>query len=299
MKIFKTLPIIIALSISSVANAQLLYKTEVDNYSDEDVKVIKALTKDIKERDFTNYKNAACDFYNLEIGKEVIMEYCKDVMDDTLEVINFKIDFQTKYEKEKILVPKVKTMISLHYLYHILFDRVTKNMRYTDFVILQNSKPISTEEEKEKVMKALRDFVETDAMKPTKIEFENFQRIYKELKEMKQEIINKEKMIEVSLKEMYVDKKSYIYTNQMHEQIFNTSEYEEKIKKYEFEMDVLLKNEKNLEMFYRFIQGEKINYVIKQLQDTKNAVLKMEECKFIKDYGIFSRQGLRALTCKD
>lgn len=300
--LIKVTSLILSLSLmTTTTQAKLLDPTFFDIDTDSAVE-INSIINDAKAKDISAVKESVCSFEPKMIGVEMINEYCKDSFDEGLELMRFKTEIKNMNSNAVIKIPELRTNYGVSLAYSMLWERVKVNERY--FALLNtinkaNEGKNLTNEEKEEISKKIRDFVESDFMKATDIEYKKFKDLFNQLNKVKGEIASKELQREVNFKKKFLDKKMYIMSNDKYELIFKKEESLKNIQELDKEMSIVLKNKEMLDEFYKVIVSRKYEKVILDLQKKKEVILPMRECIFLKDYGILSRQGLNALTCKN
>lgn len=261
----------------------------------EDIKTLENKLHELKRRDVNKYSESLCVFDDNILVKEEFKKYCKEILKESLDVLQFKIDLQKQLDV--IVVPEVRTLKSLSIMYGTFLINIQNNPRFIKYLDEKSLEVESKKITEEKAHEDIEKFMDSKAMYATDKEYEKFIGIKKELDKLVVKVLEAEAIREQVIKNIYWEQQIKIMNNERYEKLFMKNFYSNKLNIFMKEVEKLLNNKKTLDMYYLVIQSGKIQFIVDKLKKSEMVTLPMEQCEFLKDFEVFSKEGLKALTC--
>lgn len=296
MKKIKSLSMSLLLGLlawSNLSYAELYNESKF--IANEDIAFIENKLHELKNKDVKEYSKNFCVFSSNIVIKEELDNYCKEIMKESLDVLQFKIDLQKN--KENISVPEVKTYKSLGILYGTFLFNMQKNPRYVNLLEDISERIYEKKLTEVEADTEVKKFIESEGIRATENEYKNYLKIAKELEEQIKTVEKEEILREQMIKNKYWMNDIRILTNQKYEKIFEKDFNRNKIIVLKKEIDKLLNKKTILDMYYTIIETGEINTILEKIQKKEMVTLTMEKCEFLRDFEVLSKNGLKTLTC--
>lgn len=296
MKQLKTLSLSLLLGLSSymsVANAELYREDKF--IPKEDIAEVEGLLKDLKNKNVNIYSKEMCNVSKDILIKEEISKYCQNILKESLDVLQFKIDLQK--DKKDIVVPNVITYKSLSIMYGTFLIHLQKSTKLDNFIELKEKEVEEKKITEKDAIEQIKAFMESKNIQITEEEYDRYIRIKKELDNLIKGVESHESKTEIIIKDKYWMNKMKIMTNERYDKIFMNKTNKSKYLVFKYEVDKMLDSKEIIDMYYKIILSGKVNYIMDRLQKGEMVTLPMEQCQFLKDFEVLSKEGLKALTC--